>query len=55
VEDLRAEARYARERAHLYRAKAYGRRATSAGRLRELERAADGAEERLQRALRAGA
>lgn len=36
--DLEAEARYARERYQLYRAKAYGPRLTSAERLRELER-----------------
>ena len=52
VEDLRAEARYARERLDLYRAKAYGPRPTSAGRMRELERAADGAAARLSRAER---
>jgi hypothetical protein len=50
IEDLRAEARYARERLDLYRAKAYGPRATSQGRMRELERAADGAAARLARA-----
>ena len=50
VEDLRAAARYARERLDLYRAKAYGPRPTSQGRMRELERAADGAAARLSRA-----
>lgn len=50
IEDLRAEARHARERRDLYRAKTYGPRPTSAGRLRELERAADGAAARLARA-----
>ena len=50
VEDLRAEARHARERVSLYRAKAYGPRPTSRARLRELERVADGAEARLERA-----
>jgi hypothetical protein len=50
LEDLAAEARYARERADLYRAKVYGSRPTSPSRMRELERAAEGAEERLQRA-----
>jgi hypothetical protein len=35
---LEAEARYARERYQLYRAKAYGPQLTIAGRLRELER-----------------
>ena len=50
IEDLRAEARYARERVALYRAKAYGVRPTSAHRLRELERVADGASARLRQA-----
>lgn len=36
--DLEAEARYARERYQLYRARAYGPHLTSRGRLRELER-----------------
>jgi hypothetical protein len=47
---LEAEARYARERCQLYRAKAYGPRLTSAGRLRELERTSKLAERRLERA-----
>jgi hypothetical protein len=51
LEDLRAEAHYARERYDLYRAKAYGSRPTSPGRLSELERTALGAEARLERAL----
>jgi hypothetical protein len=50
IEDLEAEARYARERLDLYRAKMYGPRPTSPARMRELERAAEGAEERLRRA-----
>ncbi|MDQ6914362.1 MAG: hypothetical protein M3155_00955 [Actinomycetota bacterium] len=50
IEDLRIEARYARERYDLLRAKAYGGRLVAPGRLRELERAARGAEARLQRA-----
>jgi hypothetical protein len=50
IEDLEAEARYARQRADLYRAKTYGLRPTSPARMRELERAAQGAEERLRRA-----
>jgi hypothetical protein len=50
LDDLRTEARYWRERRDLYRAKAYGPRPTMQGRLRELERAADGAEARLRRA-----
>ena len=47
---LEAEARYARERYQLYRAKAYGPRLTSAGRLRELERTSKLAGRRLDRA-----
>jgi predicted nucleic acid-binding Zn-ribbon protein len=52
VADLRAEARYARERYDLYRAKVYGPRATSMTRLRELERVYQAAEARLQHAER---
>ena len=48
--ELEAEARHARERYRLYRAKAYGPRLTSAGRLRELERESKFAERRLDRA-----
>jgi hypothetical protein len=48
--ELEAEARYARERYQLYRAKAYGPRLTSAGRLRELERASKLADRLLDRA-----
>jgi hypothetical protein len=50
VAELTAQARYARERYDLYRAKAYGPRPTSPARLRELERACRGAEARLRRA-----
>ncbi len=50
IEDLRVEARYRRERYELYRAKMYGLRPTSTARLRELERAHEGAEARLRRA-----
>jgi hypothetical protein len=50
LDELRAEARYHRERRDLYRAKAYGPRATSPLRLRELERACVFAEARLRRA-----
>jgi hypothetical protein len=46
--ELKAEARYARER--LYKAKAYGSRLTSPGRLRELERRSKLAKRRLDRA-----
>jgi hypothetical protein len=48
--ELEAEARHARDRYRLYRAKAYGPRATSAGRLRELERTSKLADSRLERA-----
>lgn len=52
IEELRAEARFARERYDLYRAKMYGSHPTSMRRLRELERMHQGADARLQRALR---
>ena len=48
--ELRDEARYHRERYHLYRAKAYGPRATSLSRLRGLEGAFRRAEARLRAA-----
>jgi hypothetical protein len=47
IADLRAEARHARERYDLYRAKMYGSRPTSMTRLRELERVSAAAEARL--------
>jgi hypothetical protein len=50
IEELRAEARYRRERYDLYRAKMYGGRPTSMARLRELERAHQGAAARFRRA-----
>ena len=50
LEMLRAEARYARERYDLYRARAYGSRPVSESRMRELERICDGAEARLRKA-----
>jgi hypothetical protein len=50
LEELTAEANYAAERHRLYRAKVYGPRLTSPGRLRELERAHNLAEARLRRA-----
>jgi hypothetical protein len=50
LDALRAEARYARERYQLYKARAFGGRATSPVRLRELERAYQQAEERLRAA-----
>ncbi len=52
IEELRAEARYARERYDLYRAKMYGLRPTTLARLRELERMREGADARLRRALK---
>ena len=48
--ELEAEERYARERYQLYKAKAYGSRLTSPGRLRELERRSNVAKRRLDRA-----
>jgi hypothetical protein len=48
--ELEAEARYARDRYQLYRAKAYGPRSTSSGRLGELERQSKLAKSRLDRA-----
>jgi hypothetical protein len=50
LEQLRAEAAYRRQRLDLYRAKAYGPRATSAARLAELERDYELATSRLKRA-----
>ena len=50
LERLRDEARYRRERLELYRARLYGGRAASQGKLRELERASEGAAARLHRA-----
>jgi len=50
LDDLRVQARYARERYDLYKAKAYGQRPTSPARLRELQRASDLAEARLRAA-----
>jgi hypothetical protein len=55
IEDLRAEARYHRERYDLYRAKMDAQRPTTMGRLRELERAHQGADARLHRAEQEGA
>ena len=52
---LRADARYARQRLDLYRAKSYGMHATSAERLRELERRATETLERLRFAEREAA
>ena len=55
IEELEAEARYARDRHRLYQARAYGPRPTSPSRLRELQRAAEGAEARLRAAREAAA
>ena len=52
IDDLRAEARHARERRDLYQAKMYGSRPTTPARLRELERELAGAEDRLRLAQR---
>ncbi|MDX6675042.1 MAG: hypothetical protein QOH11_2460 [Solirubrobacteraceae bacterium] len=51
MEQLLAEARYARERYDLYKARVYGgSRPTSLARLRELERATEYADARLRHA-----
>jgi hypothetical protein len=49
-ERLHEDARYRRERLELYRARLYGGRAVSQGKLRELQRASDGAAARLRQA-----
>ena len=50
LDELRAAARYDRERRDLYRAKVVGPRATTPARLEELQRACVFSEERLRRA-----
>lgn len=50
IAELRAEARYARERYDLYQAKMYGLRPTTVSRLDELDRAQQGAAARLSHA-----
>jgi predicted nucleic acid-binding Zn-ribbon protein len=55
IADLRAQARHARERFDLYRAKMYGSRPTSMTRMRELERECAAAEARLRHAEREAA
>jgi hypothetical protein len=50
VARLESDARYHRERLALYRARAYGSDTTTPGRLRELERAAAQAEQRVRAA-----
>jgi hypothetical protein len=49
-ERLRDEARYRRERLDLYQARLYRGRGASQAKLRELQRASDGAAARLRRA-----
>ena len=48
--DLREEARYRRERLALYKARLYAGRVRGRGKLRELQRAYDGAAARVRRA-----
>lgn len=48
LDDLRAQAQYARERYQLYKARSFGQRPTSEQRLRDLQRAHEQAEERLR-------
>jgi hypothetical protein len=55
IEALEAEARYARGRYDLYRAKTYGPRPTSMARLLALQRMSEGADARLRRARQARA
>jgi hypothetical protein len=50
LDQLRAEARYHRQRADLYRARLHGGRGVNPARLEELQRAADKAAERLRQA-----
>jgi hypothetical protein len=52
LERLEAEAKYHRARLDLYRARIYGAKPTSLTRLRELERTASGADQRLEDARR---
>ena len=50
IDDLKADARYHRQRRDLYRAKMYGPRLASLGRMKELEQACALSESRLRRA-----
>jgi len=50
-DQLRAEARYHRQRLDLYRARLYGGRALSVARLEEFRRASDGPAARLRQAV----
>jgi hypothetical protein len=52
LEELEAEALHARRRVELYRAKMYGPRPTDPAEMRELERVARSAAERLEHARR---
>ena len=51
VDQLRAEARYHRQRLDLYRARMYGGRAVNLARLQEFQRTSDTAAERLRQAI----
>ena len=53
TEELLTEARHARERRDLYRARVYGPRPTSSVRLRELERIAEASERAARRSEQA--
>ena len=55
LDELEAEARYARERFQLYRAQAYGPRLTNSQRLRNLELRSKFADSRLRSARAAAA
>ena len=48
LDELQAQAKYARQRYDLYKARAYGPRLTTPARMRELEREASLAEARLR-------
>lgn len=53
IDELRVQANWARQRRDLYKAKSYGPRATSPERMRELDRHAAQADERLKAAIAA--
>jgi hypothetical protein len=53
LDDLRAQAKYARERYQLYKAKSFGAHLTSPARLRELQRSHEQSEARLHHATEA--
>jgi hypothetical protein len=55
LEDLKADARYRRERLELYRAKAYGSGLVTTAGMRRREQECEHAEQRLRRAREAGA